>query len=278
VAARNSTDSGVCTRVRWEMAGPGRPFVGQVRSRPHAGPISTGNASSRGESSCSGKVHQLVIDRTTRPRGDGEFSGPLDRRCSSPSSAASSDSGYGRRFPRPTIPRGLRDPSRARSAFPSGGPLGSRTSPMRGQDARRTRAPRACRAAAHRRGGSATARPTTYSGWDRLVNSSGGHRQPAEPALPPTELPGRSQHEREEPRRVRDGGGGRGGGIPAGRGLSAIVHTCSNAGYTAGMRTIIGGDQFWQCHKLAAGVLRRVAARYGPDIRKRPVTDGLGAP
>jgi hypothetical protein len=31
-------------------------------------------------------------------------------------------------------------------------------------------------------------------------------------------------------------------------------------------RSAIGGDQFWQCHKLAAGVLRRMASRYGPDI------------
>jgi hypothetical protein len=32
------------------------------------------------------------------------------------------------------------------------------------------------------------------------------------------------------------------------------------------MRIVIGGDQFWPCHKLAAVVLRRVATRYGPDI------------
>jgi hypothetical protein len=32
------------------------------------------------------------------------------------------------------------------------------------------------------------------------------------------------------------------------------------------MRVVIGGDQFWPCHRLAAGVLRRMAARYGPDI------------
>ena len=32
------------------------------------------------------------------------------------------------------------------------------------------------------------------------------------------------------------------------------------------MRFVIGGDRFWPCHKLAAGVLRRMATRYGPDI------------
>jgi hypothetical protein len=32
------------------------------------------------------------------------------------------------------------------------------------------------------------------------------------------------------------------------------------------MHFVIGGDQFWPCHRLAAAVLRRTAARYGPDI------------
>jgi hypothetical protein len=32
------------------------------------------------------------------------------------------------------------------------------------------------------------------------------------------------------------------------------------------MRIVIGGDQFWPCHKLAAAVLHRMTARYGPDI------------
>jgi len=32
------------------------------------------------------------------------------------------------------------------------------------------------------------------------------------------------------------------------------------------MRIIIAGDQFWACHKFAAAILRRLVARYGPDI------------
>jgi hypothetical protein len=32
------------------------------------------------------------------------------------------------------------------------------------------------------------------------------------------------------------------------------------------MRIIIAGAQFWPCHKLASGILRRMVARYGPDI------------
>jgi hypothetical protein len=32
------------------------------------------------------------------------------------------------------------------------------------------------------------------------------------------------------------------------------------------MRIVIGGDQFWACHKLAAAILRRLTARYGPDV------------
>lgn len=31
------------------------------------------------------------------------------------------------------------------------------------------------------------------------------------------------------------------------------------------MRIVVAGDQFWPCHKLAADVLRRMTARYGPD-------------
>ncbi len=32
------------------------------------------------------------------------------------------------------------------------------------------------------------------------------------------------------------------------------------------MRVVVGGDQFWPCHKLAAAVLRRMATCYGPEI------------
>jgi hypothetical protein len=32
------------------------------------------------------------------------------------------------------------------------------------------------------------------------------------------------------------------------------------------MRIIVVGDQFWPCHKLAAGILRRLVVRHGPHI------------
>jgi hypothetical protein len=32
------------------------------------------------------------------------------------------------------------------------------------------------------------------------------------------------------------------------------------------MRIVVAGDQFWPCHKLASAILRRMLARYGPDI------------
>lgn len=32
------------------------------------------------------------------------------------------------------------------------------------------------------------------------------------------------------------------------------------------MRILVTGDRFWNCHKLAADVLRRLVARYGPDL------------
>jgi hypothetical protein len=32
------------------------------------------------------------------------------------------------------------------------------------------------------------------------------------------------------------------------------------------MRVIVTGDRFWPCHQLAAAILRRLVARYGPDI------------
>jgi hypothetical protein len=32
------------------------------------------------------------------------------------------------------------------------------------------------------------------------------------------------------------------------------------------MRIVIGGDQFWPCHRLASAILRRLVVRYGPDI------------
>lgn len=32
------------------------------------------------------------------------------------------------------------------------------------------------------------------------------------------------------------------------------------------MRIIVCGDRLWSCHKLAAGVLQRLVARYGPDL------------
>jgi hypothetical protein len=32
------------------------------------------------------------------------------------------------------------------------------------------------------------------------------------------------------------------------------------------MRIVIAGDRFWPCRKLADAILRRMVARYGPDI------------
>jgi hypothetical protein len=32
------------------------------------------------------------------------------------------------------------------------------------------------------------------------------------------------------------------------------------------MRVIVTGDRFWSCHQLATAILRRLVARYGPDI------------
>lgn len=32
------------------------------------------------------------------------------------------------------------------------------------------------------------------------------------------------------------------------------------------MRIVVAGDQFWACHRVAAAILRRMTARYGPDI------------
>jgi hypothetical protein len=32
------------------------------------------------------------------------------------------------------------------------------------------------------------------------------------------------------------------------------------------MRIVVAGDQFWPCHGLASAILRRMVARYGPDI------------
>ena len=32
------------------------------------------------------------------------------------------------------------------------------------------------------------------------------------------------------------------------------------------MRIILTGDRFWPCHKLIAGIVRRLLAKYGPDI------------
>jgi hypothetical protein len=32
------------------------------------------------------------------------------------------------------------------------------------------------------------------------------------------------------------------------------------------MRIVVGGDQFWPCHELAAAILRRVTVRYGLGI------------
>jgi hypothetical protein len=32
------------------------------------------------------------------------------------------------------------------------------------------------------------------------------------------------------------------------------------------MRIMVTGDRFWPCHKLAAAILRRLVARYGPEI------------
>lgn len=32
------------------------------------------------------------------------------------------------------------------------------------------------------------------------------------------------------------------------------------------MRILVTGDRFWNCHQLAAEVIRRLVQRYGPDI------------
>jgi hypothetical protein len=32
------------------------------------------------------------------------------------------------------------------------------------------------------------------------------------------------------------------------------------------MQVILTGDRFWPCHKLVADIVRRMIARYGPDI------------
>jgi hypothetical protein len=32
------------------------------------------------------------------------------------------------------------------------------------------------------------------------------------------------------------------------------------------MRILVTGDRFWACHKLAAGIIRRLVGRYGKDI------------
>jgi hypothetical protein len=32
------------------------------------------------------------------------------------------------------------------------------------------------------------------------------------------------------------------------------------------MRILVTGDRFWGCYDLAAAILRRLVARYGPDI------------
>jgi YspA, cpYpsA-related SLOG family len=37
-------------------------------------------------------------------------------------------------------------------------------------------------------------------------------------------------------------------------------------GWNPGMRIILTGDRFWPCHKLIAEILRRLLAKYGPDI------------
>jgi hypothetical protein len=36
--------------------------------------------------------------------------------------------------------------------------------------------------------------------------------------------------------------------------------------YNLDMRIVVAGDQFWPCHRLASAILRRMVARYGPDI------------
>lgn len=32
------------------------------------------------------------------------------------------------------------------------------------------------------------------------------------------------------------------------------------------MRIIVTGDRFWACNQLAAGIIRRLVGRYGPDV------------
>jgi hypothetical protein len=37
------------------------------------------------------------------------------------------------------------------------------------------------------------------------------------------------------------------------------------------MRILVTGDRFWACHQLAADVLQRLVARYGPGQESEPV-------
>jgi hypothetical protein len=40
----------------------------------------------------------------------------------------------------------------------------------------------------------------------------------------------------------------------------------SCGGDTVDMRIVVAGDRFWNCHTLAASVIRRLVERYGPGI------------
>ena len=48
--------------------------------------------------------------------------------------------------------------------------------------------------------------------------------------------------------------------------LKAFVHELDTRRYNVYIRILIMGDRFWACHQLAASIIRRLVARYGPDI------------
>jgi hypothetical protein len=49
------------------------------------------------------------------------------------------------------------------------------------------------------------------------------------------------------------------------RDFPPAVPFSSLACYARSLRIIVTGDRFWNCHKLAAAILRRLLARYGPE-------------
>ena len=48
--------------------------------------------------------------------------------------------------------------------------------------------------------------------------------------------------------------------------MTLVTRLRHGACYNLDMRIVVAGDQFWPCHKLASAILRRMLARYGPDI------------